>query len=128
MPAPNALQQSPSFTGHQLDTLKKSFEGPLAPKWQREVPLTGAVLTVNQDTETFMANPAGTIAALTVNLPRPFADGHKIHLIFTQVVTALTYAGGTVIPAQTATTAGQTYALMFDQTAASGAGAWRVTT
>lgn len=128
MAAPQALQQSTAFVANQADALTKAFSGPLAPNWQRETPLTGTSVTIGQQAETILINPAGTIAALTVNLPRPFADGHKIHLIFTQIVTALTYAGGTVLPATTAATANQTYALMFDQAAASGVGAWRVTT
>ena len=128
MAAPQAIQQGSAFPLNQSDALVKAFSGPLATNWQREVPLTGTSVTVGQNTETLLVNPAGTIAALTVVLPRPYADGHKFHVVFTQVVTALTFTGGTVLPATTAATANQAYALMFDQAAASGVGAWRVTT
>lgn len=62
-------------------------------------PLTGATLTVDAQTKQLIVNPAGTIAALTVNLPAASSstpyNGQKIGICGTQVVTALTLGGGT---------------------------------
>lgn len=64
-----------------------------------QAPLTGATLTVDAQTRQLIVNPAGTIAALTVNLPAASSttpyNGQRIGLCGTQVVTALTLGGGT---------------------------------
>jgi hypothetical protein len=64
-----------------------------------QAPLTGATLTVDAQTRQLIVNPAGTIAALTVNLPAASAttpyNGQRIGLCSTQIVTALTLGGGT---------------------------------
>lgn len=124
MAYPQGIQQGNVFQGAQQSAIGKAFEGPQAGLWQREAPTTGLTITVLPTTDTLRVKPAGTIAALTVNLPTPFADGHYISMLYTQIVTALTYANGTVSPTQTATTAGQTYGLKWDATDA----VWRVVT
>lgn len=63
-----------------------------------EAPLTGATLTLDAQTRQLIVNPAGTIAALTVNLPAASAtmvNGQRIGICGTQIVTALTLGGGT---------------------------------
>lgn len=63
-----------------------------------EAPLTGATLTLDAQTRQLIVNPAGTIAALTVNLPAASAtmvNGQRIGICGTQIVTALTVAAGT---------------------------------
>lgn len=59
-------------------------------------------------------NPAGTIAALTVTLPSSPADGDFIEMKYTQIVTTITYAGGTVGDAVTTTAVGTFIKLVFN--------------
>lgn len=62
------------------------------------VPLTGATVTLDAQTRQLIVNPAGTIAALTVNMPAASAtmvDGSRIGICGTQIVTALTMGAGT---------------------------------
>lgn len=124
MAYPASIQQGNAFQGIQQTALGKAMEGPQAGLWQRETPTTGQSITVLPTTDTLRVKPAGTIAALTVNLPTPFADGHYFGVLYTTIVTALTYANGSILPAQTAATAGQTYGLKWDATDA----VWRVVT
>lgn len=61
------------------------------------VPVTTDVITVDAQTRQLIVNPAGTIAALTVNLPAAAAsmfNGQRIGLCGTQIVTALTMGAG----------------------------------
>jgi hypothetical protein len=68
-------------------------------------PLTGTTVTVANSTNCEVIDPAGTLAALTVQFPTPLADGHKFELVITQPITALTLTGGTLVGGVT-TTAG----------------------
>lgn len=56
-------------------------------------PLTGAV--INMQSARLVVNPAGTIAALTVNLPLNPADGTIAEISTTQIITTLTVAANT---------------------------------
>lgn len=61
-------------------------------------PLTGASIALDAQTRQLIINPAGTIATLTVTMPAASAtmvDGSRIGICSTQIVTALTLAGGT---------------------------------
>lgn len=61
-------------------------------------PLTGATINLDAQTRQLIVNPAGTIAALTVNMPAASAtmvDGSRIGVCGTQIVTALTMGAGT---------------------------------
>jgi len=59
-------------------------------------PTTGATITLV--TNNFnIVNPAGTIATLTVNLPSSPTDQDIVYIKYTQTVTAVTYANGTVV-------------------------------
>lgn len=53
-------------------------------------PLTGTTVLITQSYT--LVNPAGTIAALTVDLPAAPVPGQTVHIAFSQVVTALTLA------------------------------------
>ena len=58
-----------------------------------QTPLTGATITIDAQTRQLIVNPAGTIAALTVNMPAASAtmvDGSRIGICGTQIVTTLT--------------------------------------
>lgn len=73
---------------------------------QYAAPLTGA--TINAvGAEQLVVNPAGTIAALTVNFPLLPYDGQEWGFVTTQIITALTLAaaGKTISAALTAGTA-----------------------
>lgn len=62
------------------------------------VPVTTDVINVDAQTRQLIVNPAGTIAALTVNLPAASAtmvNGQRVGLCGTQIVTALTMGAGT---------------------------------
>lgn len=71
-------------------------------------PLTGATVTPDVGTEFCMIDPAGTIAALTLNMPATPFDGQRFTVNFDAVVTALTMAApasATIKAALTAATA-----------------------
>ncbi len=60
--------------------------------------LTGETVTVAETTRQLILTPAGTIAALTVNLPAASAimvNGQRIGICGTQIVTTLTMGAGT---------------------------------
>lgn len=62
------------------------------------VPVTGDTITVAATTRQLIVNPAGTIAALTINLPAASAsmlNGQRIGICGTQIVTTLTSGAGT---------------------------------
>lgn len=84
--------------GQLPQTINTPIMGLGAGKLDVQAPLTGATLTVDAFTRQLIVNPAGTIAALTVNLPAASAtmvNGQRIGICGTQVVTALTLGGGT---------------------------------
>jgi hypothetical protein len=62
-------------------------------KAQVSVPLTGNTVTIDDDVENLLIDPAGTIAALTVNMPLAPYDGQEVTLGASQTVTALTMSG-----------------------------------
>lgn len=79
-------------------TMNIPLTGIGAGKLTVSAPLTGATLTLDAQTRQLIVNPAGTIAALTVNMPAASAtmvDGSRIGICGTQVVTALTLGAGT---------------------------------
>ena len=59
---------------------------------QKETPLTGATVTAGSSCECLVIVPAGTIAALTLNMPSNPYDGQPLEVSFDQIVTALTMA------------------------------------
>lgn len=59
-------------------------------------------------------NPAGTLATLTVNLPSSPSNNDIVYIKFTQTVTAVTYANGTVVDGITGPAAGGLVILTYD--------------
>ncbi len=101
-----------------------------------QAPLTGATLTLTPQHRQLIVNPAGTIAALTVNMPAASAtmvNGSRIGICSTQVVTALTHGAGTgntfgsaavtALAVPPATGAGTCYEWTYSKTSAT-AGVW----
>lgn len=56
------------------------------------VPVTTDVVTPPAGTEVALISPAGTIAAMTLNMPASPVDGQPFECAFDQVITALTMA------------------------------------
>lgn len=59
-------------------------------------------------------NPAGALLALTINLPSSPANNDVVYIKFTQNITTVTYANGTVVDGITAPTAGGLTVLTYD--------------
>lgn len=85
--------------GGQPQTVKVPVTTMGAGKVVVSVPLTGATINIDAQTRQLIVNPAGTIAALTVNLPAASATtpytGQRIGICGTQIVTTLTSGAGT---------------------------------
>jgi hypothetical protein len=67
---------------------------------QYATPLTGATVTCTTRDRKIVLNPAGTIATLTISLPLTAGelyDGQILDITTTQIVTAVTMSGGTVV-------------------------------
>ena len=67
-------------------------------------PTTGATITLPSfDSGELMVflNPAGTLATITINMPSAVADGQKVSLMTSQVLTLVTMGGGTILSALT---------------------------
>lgn len=70
----------------------------LIPTKQYTTPTTGATITVNSGgCINLVVDPAGTLATLTITLPASPSDGDVIDIMCTQIVTALTMNGGTIV-------------------------------
>lgn len=76
-------------------------------------PTTGGTVTtvVNQYN---IINPAGALLALTINLPSTPSNNDVVFLKYTQNITTVTYANGTVVDGITAPTAGGLVVLVYD--------------
>jgi hypothetical protein len=106
-------------------------------KFVLSVNLTGETITVDAQTRQVQLNPAGTLAALTINLPAastttPY-NGQRFGLCSTQVITALTLGAGTgntfnpavvtALAVPPATGAGTCYEWIYSKTSVT-AGVW----
>jgi len=68
--------------------------GILLPNEQYVAPLTGATVTINNNTSVVVIDPAAAIATLTINMPSAPLDGQIVHIVLTQAVTTtLTHSG-----------------------------------
>lgn len=76
-------------------------------------PTTGQTITLVAGNKN-LVNPAGTIAALTITLPSSPVNNDEVTIKFTQVVTTITWAGGTVVGGSTGATAGTLITLTYD--------------
>jgi hypothetical protein len=69
-------------------------------KQQYTTPNTGDTITVESTGYILLIiDPSGTLATLTVSLPPAPVDGDRIQICSTQVITALTVDGGTIVGA-----------------------------
>ena len=75
-----------------IQMVEVDSEGPDAVSMYSNVPVTGATVTIPVGTEFAAISPAGTIAALTLNMPATPYDGQPLEVAFDQIVTALTMA------------------------------------
>lgn len=82
-------------------------------------PTTGGTVSLINNQYNII-NPSGALLALTVNLPSSPSNNDVVYIKFTQNVTTVTYANGTVVDGITAPTAGGLTVLVFD----SGATSW----
>lgn len=57
-----------------------------------DAPLTGVTRDLEDDVETYICKPAGTIAAHTINMPVNPYDGQELTFTTTQIITSLTMA------------------------------------
>lgn len=78
---------------------------------QAEAPVTGDTVTAFDDSDTVLVNPAATLAALTIVLPSSPArgNGHRLTLLFSQVITALTLSSSATILGGVATISANGY-------------------
>lgn len=62
----------------------------MALKYQQSAPVAAATVNAPDWCEVLSLNPAGTLATLTVGMPKQPKDGQQFILNSTQIVTALT--------------------------------------
>ncbi len=86
-------------TATSLDTVAKAFV----------VPTTGTTVTIPQGCLTYIVNPAGSLAALTITMQSGQIDGQRQVIVFKQAVTgqyitgtgaSVDWTGGTAVAAQ----------------------------
>lgn len=61
-----------------------------------------------------IVNPAGSLLALTVNLPSSPANNDVVFIKYTQAITTVTYASGTVVDGITSPISGGLVILVYD--------------
>lgn len=76
-------------------------------------PTTGQTITLTNN-QYNIVNPAGALLALTINLPSTPANNDVVYIKFTQTVTTVTYANGTVVDGITGPAAGGLVVLTYD--------------
>lgn len=82
----------------QPQTVKLDIQSIGGGKLVVSVPVSADTITVDAQTRQLIVNPAGTIAALTINLPAASAgmfNGQRVGICGTQIVTTLTSGAGT---------------------------------
>lgn len=87
---------------------------------QYSAPTTGGTVTVSSGgLIKLLLNPAGTLATLTVTFPGGPSDGDTVQMGCTQIVTALTMNGGTIIGSLAALAVGGSGTWVYSSTASS---------
>lgn len=76
-------------------------------------PTTGNTVSL-VDNQYNIINPAGALLAVTLNLPSTPSNNDVVYIKFTQNITTVTYANGTVVDGITAPTAGGLTVLTYD--------------
>lgn len=70
----------------------------LVPQVQYVAPATGNTVIANTNGYTrLLIDPAGTLATLTITMPSSPQDGDRLEISSSQVLTALTISGGTIV-------------------------------
>lgn len=84
-------------------------------KYQHTIftPTTGGTVSLNNNQYNII-NPAGTLLAVTLNLPSSPQNNDVVYIKFTQTVSTVTYANGTVVDGITAPSAGGLVVLTYD--------------
>lgn len=78
-------------------------------------PTTGSTFTTTQTTN--IIDPAGTLLALTIALPSSPVDGQLAYYSFSQIITNLSFSGGTLANNVTTASAGSFLHLQYGSTA-----------
>lgn len=92
----------------------------LIPTVQYSAPTTGSTVTVGSTGHTkLLLNPAGTLATLTVTFPGSPSDGDMVQLGSSQIITALTMNGGTIVGALTTLAVGGAGTWVYSSTSSS---------
>lgn len=74
------------------------FGNPPAPETvQYAVPTTGQTVVIAGGTTALLVDPAGTLAGLTITLPSAPVNGQEVYIASSQIITALTVNGGTIV-------------------------------
>lgn len=69
---------------------------------QTATPISAATINIASGKTALLITPAGTIAALTINMPSSPVDGQSVTISSSQIVTVLTMGGGTILGALSA--------------------------
>ncbi len=81
-------------TGASADnTMRDLTVGSIGYTLQYSAPSTGATVTVSDHVSQLIVDPAGTLAALTINMPAAPVAGQEVNIAFSQIVTTLTMSG-----------------------------------
>lgn len=84
---------------------------------QYVTPLTGATVNVAAGQTRIIIDPAGTLAALTLNFPPTPSDGQLLYITSSQIVTTLTVTGATLVGALAALAAAAGLRYVYSLTA-----------
>jgi hypothetical protein len=126
----STADQVPISSGSDRDTRKMSLSLLLSwlqsnlvftaakPVQQFAAPTTGQTVTVATGDTWLILTPAGTLAALTVNMPTNRTDGQSVRVTSSQTLTALTVSGNgtTIAGAPTTLTANGFFTMTYTAT------------
>lgn len=74
----------------QINSLSTAALHPQPARYQVVTPTTGSTVTINNNIDNFIIDPAGLLLALTINFPSAPVDGQLLTISSTQVITVLT--------------------------------------
>lgn len=80
---------------------------------ERFVPLTGTTISPTSACGLAVVDPAGTLAALTIDFPTGPAEGQFFNVFTTQTLTAVTWGNGTAVGAPTTLAANASVSFQF---------------
>ncbi len=106
------LSVSVDPTGHLISSLGMADQSKSV-----QAPTTGFSITIGNNVQTLILNPAGTLATGTITLPASPIDGHLVRICSSQIITALTVSpntGQTITAAPTTLGLGGGFAYIYD--------------